>query len=125
MPYSEDETRELLRALYSRAPAGRVLKSRLICPDDNVQQLFYLTKVVVSHSFEFRELCVCVANLYYGVCPRTQPRGDAAAVACAPLSRKIRGWGTWTPQWWKEREDDALLALRVLKDSTESREAAK
>ena len=40
-------------------------------------------------------------------------------IAQARLSQATSGWGRWTPQWWKEREDEALGALRALRGALE------
>ena len=44
------------------------------------------------------------------------------AVSYARLSQRMGGWGTWTTWWWKEREDEALGALRALRDAMKARE---
>ena len=44
-------------------------------------------------------------------------------IAQARLSVATGGWGRWTPQWWKEREDEALGALRALRGALEEQES--
>ena len=33
----------------------------------------------------------------------------------ARMNHQTGGWGDWTPQWWKEREQEALGALLALR----------
>ena len=44
-------------------------------------------------------------------------------IAQARLSLATGGWGRWAPQWWKEREDEALGALRALRSALEEQES--
>ena len=44
-------------------------------------------------------------------------------IAQARLSQAAGRWGRWTPQWWKEREDEALGALRALRGALEEQES--
>jgi hypothetical protein len=43
-------------------------------------------------------------------------------VSYARMSQRTGGWGTWTPGWWKKREDEAFGALRRLRDAMKTRE---
>ena len=45
-------------------------------------------------------------------------------IGLARLNHATGGWGTWTSEWWKAREDEALGALSALRNAMESREAA-
>jgi len=36
-------------------------------------------------------------------------------VAYARLQQRIGGWGRFTPNWWKERENDSFYALTALR----------
>ncbi len=40
----------------------------------------------------------------------------------ARQQRQRGGWGQWAPDWWKEREDEALAALAALKTALEKTE---
>ena len=46
-------------------------------------------------------------------------------VSYARLQQEIGGWGHWTPEWWREREEEALGALAVLREALEQQETAK
>ena len=40
-------------------------------------------------------------------------------ISRARLQQQTGGWPPWTPQWWKEREEEALGALASLRDAVE------
>ena len=39
------------------------------------------------------------------------------AIAFARMNQMVGGWGVWTIEWWKDREDEALAALRALESA--------
>ena len=41
-------------------------------------------------------------------------------VTSARIHRNSGGWGSWTPQWWQEREDEAIRALTALREAVEA-----
>lgn len=38
-------------------------------------------------------------------------------IASARLSQDTGGWGKWTSEWWRERQEEALGALASLKEA--------
>ena len=41
-------------------------------------------------------------------------------VSLSHLAQRAGGWGPWTPEWWKRREDEALCALRALRNALDA-----
>ena len=42
-------------------------------------------------------------------------------IAHSRLQQKLGGWKPWTPQWWREREIEAIYALKALKSALDYR----
>jgi hypothetical protein len=44
-------------------------------------------------------------------------------ISSARFQQELEGWGQWTPQWWKDREAEALFALTQLREALIDRQA--
>ena len=43
-------------------------------------------------------------------------------ISCARIQQQTGGWGLWTPEWWREREQEALGSLAALRKALEKHE---
>ena len=74
-----------------------------------------------------RELVLC-RPLEYVEAPLRKVRTERVSwyathylktIGFARMNQETGGWGTWPPDWWKDRENDALEALRGLRRALE------
>ncbi len=97
---------EFLSSWFAYVPADQIIELRAISAGDRsvLQEWFTLEAVpdLVGRAFELTE----EYDVYFGVCPRIQPRGDKASVTFAP--------GLWADLDFKRFEDGEAGALRRL-----------
>ncbi len=111
---------ELLDALKARKDQVLAyLSGRRVIPSSNE------TASLLAWASELadRELVLC-RPLKYIEAPLRKIRTERVSwyarhylktIGFARINQETSGWGNWTPDWWKGRENDALEALRALR----------
>ena len=82
-----------------------------------------------ASEFSEQELVLASPVSYVEAPRRTVTTGRVSSYAAhylrtmllARLHQRTGGWGHWTPEWWREREADALSALAALREAVQER----